>query len=181
MWRHSLHHTHARCGEISDFSTSVMWRNCKCLVTNMRYGRVLLLQSCIAELGADCLKQLTQVVIWPPLHPPLAGQQGYASNFSSLTSLKKKKLIDIFLSSPGFLLQPIILSKHFLYLSPSRPANWASRLHTKSKGTTFNFQTQIHHPHWVKSELRYYKAEYKMIQHLTRVQEKVPHCWDGNH
>ena len=76
---------------------------------------------------------------------------------------------------------PIILSKHFLYLSPSRPANWASRLHMKSKGTTFNFQTQIHHPHWVKSELRYYKAEYKMIQHLTRVQEKVPHCWDGNH
>ena len=31
MWRHSPHHTHARCGEISDFSTSVMRRNLKLL------------------------------------------------------------------------------------------------------------------------------------------------------
>ena len=29
MWRHSPHHTHARDGEISDLSTSVMWRNYK--------------------------------------------------------------------------------------------------------------------------------------------------------
>ena len=31
MWRHSPHHTHARDGEISDLSTSVMWRNWKFL------------------------------------------------------------------------------------------------------------------------------------------------------
>ena len=31
MWRHFPHHTHARCGEISDFSTSVMRRNLKLL------------------------------------------------------------------------------------------------------------------------------------------------------
>ena len=31
MLRHSPHHTHARCGETSDFSTSVMWRNLKLL------------------------------------------------------------------------------------------------------------------------------------------------------
>ena len=31
MLRHSPHHTHARCGETSNFSTSVMWRNLKLL------------------------------------------------------------------------------------------------------------------------------------------------------
>ena len=31
MLRHSPHHTHARCGETSDFSTSIMWRNLKLL------------------------------------------------------------------------------------------------------------------------------------------------------
>ena len=31
MWRHSPHHTHARCGEISDFSTSFIWQNLKLL------------------------------------------------------------------------------------------------------------------------------------------------------
>ena len=51
MWRHSPHHTHARCGEISDLSTFITHRNLKFLhmtifsphvwqvvhVTNMRY------------------------------------------------------------------------------------------------------------------------------------------------
>ena len=31
MWRHFSHHTHARCGKISYFSTSVMRRNLKLL------------------------------------------------------------------------------------------------------------------------------------------------------
>ena len=31
MWRHFPHHTHARCGEISDFSTSFIWQNLKLL------------------------------------------------------------------------------------------------------------------------------------------------------